>query len=56
VCRAQGGYVEQIHFCSPVACCFLYNAKDFSAPHIKMRVREIGWGGMDWIDVAQDWE
>jgi hypothetical protein len=22
--------------------------------HIKMDVREIGWDGMDWIDVAQD--
>jgi hypothetical protein len=21
---------------------------------IKMDVREIGWGGMDWIDLAQD--
>jgi hypothetical protein len=24
--------------------------------HIKMDVREIGWGGMDWIGVAQDRE
>jgi hypothetical protein len=22
--------------------------------NIKMDLREIGWGGMDWIDVAQD--
>jgi hypothetical protein len=22
--------------------------------HIKMDVREIGWGGMDWIDLAQE--
>jgi hypothetical protein len=22
--------------------------------NIKMNLREIGWGGMDWIDVAQD--
>jgi hypothetical protein len=22
--------------------------------YIKMDVREIGWGGMDWIDLAQD--
>jgi hypothetical protein len=22
--------------------------------HIKMDVREIGWGGTDWIDLAQD--
>jgi hypothetical protein len=22
--------------------------------NIKMGLREIGWGGMDWIDVAQD--
>jgi hypothetical protein len=22
--------------------------------NIKMAVREIGWGGMDWIDLAQD--
>jgi hypothetical protein len=21
---------------------------------IKMNLREIGWGGMDWIDLAQD--
>jgi hypothetical protein len=23
---------------------------------VKMNVREIGWGGMDWIDLAQDEE
>jgi hypothetical protein len=23
------------------------------AGNIKMNVREIGWGGMDWIDLAQ---
>jgi hypothetical protein len=23
--------------------------------NIKMGVREIGWGGMDWIDLAQNW-
>jgi hypothetical protein len=22
--------------------------------NIKMELREIGWGGMDWIDVVQD--
>jgi hypothetical protein len=22
--------------------------------NVKMDLREIGWGGMDWIDVAQD--
>jgi hypothetical protein len=22
--------------------------------NIKMEIREIGWGGMDWIDLAQD--
>jgi hypothetical protein len=22
--------------------------------NIKMELREIGWGGMDWIDLAQD--
>jgi hypothetical protein len=22
--------------------------------NIKMNIREIGWGGMDWIDLAQD--
>jgi hypothetical protein len=21
----------------------------------KMNLTEIGWGGMDWIDLAQDW-
>jgi hypothetical protein len=21
-----------------------------------MDLREIGWGGMDWIDLAQDWD
>jgi hypothetical protein len=25
-----------------------------SVDNIKMDLREIGWGGMDWIDVAQD--
>jgi hypothetical protein len=24
--------------------------------NIKMDLREVGWGGMDWIDVAQDTE
>jgi hypothetical protein len=24
------------------------------ADNIKMDLREIGWGGMDWIDLAQD--
>jgi hypothetical protein len=23
--------------------------------NIKMDLREIGWSGMDWIDLAQDW-
>jgi hypothetical protein len=22
----------------------------------KMDLREVGWDGMDWIDVAQDWD
>jgi hypothetical protein len=22
--------------------------------NIKMDVREVGWGGMDWVDLAQD--
>jgi hypothetical protein len=24
--------------------------------NIKMHIREIGWGGMDWIDRAEDWD
>jgi hypothetical protein len=24
--------------------------------NIKMDLRDIGWGGMDWIDLAQDWD
>jgi hypothetical protein len=24
--------------------------------NIKMDIREIGWGGMDWIDQAHDWD
>jgi hypothetical protein len=28
----RGEYVEQIFFLNPVACCFLYKAKDLSAP------------------------
>jgi hypothetical protein len=28
----RGECVEQIHFFNPVACCFLYKAKDLSAP------------------------
>jgi hypothetical protein len=28
----RGEYVEQIYFFNPVACCFLYKAKDLSAP------------------------
>jgi hypothetical protein len=24
--------------------------------NIKIDLREIGWGGMDWIDLAQDWD
>jgi hypothetical protein len=23
---------------------------------LKWILREIGWGGMDWIDLAQDWD
>jgi hypothetical protein len=23
---------------------------------IKMDLREMGWGGMDWIDLAKDWD
>jgi hypothetical protein len=23
--------------------------------NIKMDLQEVGWGGMDWIDMAQDW-
>jgi hypothetical protein len=28
----RGEYVEYIHFFSPIACCFLYKAKDLTAP------------------------
>jgi hypothetical protein len=24
--------------------------------NIKMDLREIGWDGMDWIELAQDWD
>jgi hypothetical protein len=24
--------------------------------NIKMDLRKIGWDGMDWIDLAQDWD
>jgi hypothetical protein len=24
--------------------------------NIRMDLREIGWDGMDWIDLAQDWD
>jgi len=24
--------------------------------NIKMDLREVEWGGMDWIDLAQDWD
>jgi hypothetical protein len=24
--------------------------------NIKMDLREIGWGGIDWLDMAQDWD
>jgi hypothetical protein len=24
--------------------------------YIKMDIREIGWDGMDWIDVVEDWD
>jgi hypothetical protein len=24
--------------------------------NIKMDLREIGWGGTDWIDLAHDWD
>jgi hypothetical protein len=24
--------------------------------NIKMNLEEIGWGGMDWIDLVQDWD
>jgi hypothetical protein len=32
----------------------LRRPKHTSEGNIKMDLREIGWGGMDWIDVAQD--
>jgi hypothetical protein len=28
--------------------------RDHWVDHIKMDLREIGWDGMDWIDLAQD--
>jgi hypothetical protein len=24
--------------------------------NIKMGLQEFGWGGMDWMDLAQDWD
>jgi hypothetical protein len=30
--QLRGEYVEEMHFFNPVACCFLYKAKDLSAP------------------------
>ena len=24
--------------------------------NIKMDLQEVGWGDMDWIDLAEDWE
>ena len=24
--------------------------------NIKMGLQEVGWGGMDWMDLAQDWD
>jgi hypothetical protein len=24
--------------------------------NMKMELREIGWGGMDWIDLAENWD
>jgi hypothetical protein len=31
MCEPQGEYVEKMHVSNPVACCFLYKAKDLSA-------------------------
>jgi hypothetical protein len=28
--------------------------KSINISHLKMDLREIGWDGVDWIDVAQD--
>ena len=24
--------------------------------NLKMDLREVGWGSMDWIDLAEDWD
>jgi hypothetical protein len=30
--------------------CYIFSRDD----NIKMDLQEVGWGGMDWIDMAQD--
>jgi hypothetical protein len=36
----RGEYVEKIHFFIPITCCFLYKAKDLSAPLITSLLNE----------------
>jgi hypothetical protein len=33
---------------------FGHGLSDWWQDNVKMDLREIGWGGMDWIDLAQD--
>jgi hypothetical protein len=37
----RGEYVEKIHFFNLVACCFLYKAKDLSAPPCKVKAAHV---------------
>jgi hypothetical protein len=46
VCRILAGKPEAKRLLGRPRCGWVYN--------IKMDLREVGWGGVDWIDVAQD--
>jgi hypothetical protein len=55
-------YSKYVPFAIPIHSIFVsdylfwveYSAQRVIFRNIKMDLREIGWGGMDWIDLAQD--
>jgi hypothetical protein len=54
-CSLNGGeekYIEHIHW-KPIRKRALVRPRRKWVDNIKMDLREIGWGGMDWIDLAQ---
>jgi hypothetical protein len=53
-CSTNGGEVECILVVKPKGKRQLRRPRRRWLDNIKMDLREIEWGGMDWIDLAQD--